>query len=62
MEGSKQDPGINYRAMKELFRSACMSVDNPFTSGNVLYSCLIMYDEVDNTGGQTKCHLQLCEG
>jgi len=33
MEGSKQDPGINYRAMKELFRSACMSVNNSFTNG-----------------------------
>ena len=33
MEGSKQDPGINYRAMKELFRSACTPVNNPFTWG-----------------------------
>ncbi len=33
MEGSKQDPGINYRAMKELFRSACMSVNKPLTCG-----------------------------
>lgn len=26
MEGSKQDPGVNYRAMKELFRSAYLFV------------------------------------
>ena len=31
MEGSKQDPGINYRAMKELFRPVCVSVIDPFT-------------------------------
>ena len=31
MEGSKQDPGINYRAMKELFRSVCTSVTKTLT-------------------------------
>ncbi len=36
MEGSKQDPGINYRAMKELFRLACLLVNNPFTCGTRL--------------------------
>ena len=27
MEGSQQDPGINYRAMEELFRYACNETD-----------------------------------
>ncbi len=53
MEGSKQDPGINYRAMKELFRSVCTSVNNPFTCGiHLVVNGLQVYGWEDNTDGQ----------